>query len=91
MAKFHFPLGGHRFRPCVEDVLQAVIEEFNVDTVDGWRAAVETGREQWRRLQLLAAVRDAPAVAASALEALDYKVVQPASAPAGNPKRLRSF
>jgi len=91
LAKFHFPLGGHRFRPCVEDILQAVVEEFCVDTVDRWRDAVEEGRENWRRLQLLAAVRDAPSIAAEGLEALNYKVVPPDSPPAVNQRRMRAY
>ncbi|MBG6100940.1 hypothetical protein IW249_001354 [Micromonospora vinacea] len=91
LAKFHFPLGGHRFRPCVEDVLQAVVEEFSVDTVEGWRNAVGEGREEWRKLQLLAAVRDAPGIAARALEELHYKVVPPDSAPADNQSRMRAY
>ncbi|MFG1653709.1 hypothetical protein ACGFIE_27625 [Micromonospora sp. NPDC049275] len=91
MAKFHFPLGGHRFRPCVEDVLQAVVEEICVDTVDGWRNAVDEGREKWRQLQLLAAVRDAPSLAARALNELDYKVVPPDSVPADNQGRMRAY
>ncbi|WFE51556.1 hypothetical protein [Micromonospora sp. WMMD1155] len=91
MAKFHFPLGGHRFRPCVEDVLQAVVEEFCVDAVEGWRSAVGEGREQWRKLQLLAAVRDAPGIAARALEELNYKVVPPESAPADNHSRMQAY
>ncbi|MEU7850720.1 hypothetical protein AB0B69_25295 [Micromonospora parva] len=91
LAKFHFPLGGHRFRPCVEDVLQAVVEEFCVDTVEGWRSAVGEGREQWRKLQLLAAVRDDPGIAARALEELSYKVVPPDSAPANNPSRMQAY
>ncbi|MEV1012694.1 hypothetical protein AB0I95_07575 [Micromonospora sp. NPDC049751] len=91
LAKFHFPLGGHRFRPCVEDVLQAVVEEFCVDTVPGWRDAVDEGREEWRRLQLLAAVRDAPGVAVQALDELDYKIAPPDSVPADNPGRMRAY
>ncbi|RIV37223.1 hypothetical protein D2L64_16835 [Micromonospora radicis] len=91
MAKFHFPLGGHRFRPCVEDALQAVVEEFCVETNDGWQDAIAEGREQWRQLQLLSAVRDAPAIAAKALEDLEYKVVPPTSAPALNASRLRAY
>lgn len=91
LAKFHFPLGGHRFRPCVEDILQAVVEEFCVDTVDGWRNAVDEGREEWRPLQLLAAVRDAPNVAVRALDELGYKIVPPDSVPADNQGRMRAY
>lgn len=67
------------------------MEEFSVDTVEGWRSAVGEGREEWRKLQLLAAVRDAPGVAARALEDLQYKVVPPDSAPADNQSRMRAY
>ncbi|MFC5921733.1 hypothetical protein [Micromonospora vulcania] len=52
---------------------------------------MDEGREEWRRLQLLAAVRDAPGVAAQALQELDYKVVQPDSPPADNQSRMRAY
>lgn len=91
MSVFHFPLGGHRFRPCIEDVLQALILEFGVDRVDGWRAAIEEGRESWRRTQLKAAVRDAPTDAASVLTDLGWKVVPPDRETRDNLDRLRSF
>jgi hypothetical protein len=37
LSELHFPLGGHRFRPCLEDVLHMVILEFGVKTSDTWR------------------------------------------------------
>src|SRR5262249_40305270 len=48
VAEFHFPNGGHRFRPCIEDILHALILEFGVDAQQEWRTAVEEGREDWR-------------------------------------------
>jgi hypothetical protein len=91
LCEFHFPLGGHRFRPCIEDVLQALVLEFGVDTVDGWRTAVLEGRESWRRTQLKSAVRDAPADAAEVLGALGWDVTPPVSPPKANAERLRAF
>lgn len=91
MSVFHFPLGGHRFRPCIEDVLQALILEFGVDRVEGWNEAIQEGRESWRRTQLKAAVRDAPADAASVLTDLGWKIVPPDNNSADDLGRLRSF
>ncbi len=92
LSEFHFPLGGHRFRPCLEDLLHAIVAEFNVDRPAGWEAAVREGREEWRRTQLKAAVRDAPADAAAVLDRMGYKIAPPdAGAPAGNRERLRAY
>ncbi|MEV4658094.1 hypothetical protein [Micromonospora sp. NPDC049301] len=91
MAEFHFPVGGHRFRPCIEDVLNAVVVEFGVDHVDGWEAAVRAGREQWRRTQLRAAVCDAPDEAVAALRGLGYDVKPPDTAVRDDLDRLRAY
>jgi hypothetical protein len=92
VAEFHFPNGGHRFRPCIEDVLHSLIIEFGVDAQPGWRTAVEEGREAWRRTQLRAAVRDAPEEAAEALELLGYSVKPPDTGHlATNRERLQAY
>jgi hypothetical protein len=74
MKQLHFPLGGSRFRPCLEDVLDMLVRQFGVDARDGWREALASGRERWRRTQTGAAVRDAPEVAARVLRSLGYDV-----------------
>ena len=84
-------MGGHRFRPCVEDVLNALVVEFGVDRVPGWERAVQEGREQWRRTQLRAAVRDCPEEAAVALAQLDYQIKPPTVVPKDNLDRLRAY
>jgi hypothetical protein len=45
VSSLHVPLGGSRFRPCLEDFIQFLICECRFDSRDGWRAAVEDGRE----------------------------------------------
>jgi hypothetical protein len=77
MHEIHFPLGGRRFRPALEDVLQMLVEEFGIDAVDDWRELLADGREHWRRQQVRASIRDAPDDAAAALEMLGYKVSPP--------------
>lgn len=78
----HFPTGGARFRPCLEDVLQFLITEFRLDTVPTWRSAIEAGREAWRRIQTRSVVRDAPSDAVAILEELGYAVTPPLNGPA---------
>lgn len=77
LSELHFPLGGHRFRPCLEDILEVLMEEFGV-TAAGDRAvaleALADGRETWRRTQVAAAVRDAPDEAVRVLTDLGYDI-----------------
>ena len=81
----HFPLGGDRFRPALEDVLQFLITQLGVRAEEHWRDAVRESRRTWRGRQLASAVRDNPAGAASALSALGYVVRPPAGG--GPPSR----
>jgi hypothetical protein len=70
----HFPVGGPRFRPCLEDVLEMLIEEFGIDCAPGGRAALQRGRLVWRDAQLGAGVRDDPATAVRVLREIGYEV-----------------
>lgn len=81
VSTLHFPLGGHRFRPSFEDVLEMLVREFGLDTRPGWRAAICAGRARWRAVQLQAAVRDDPGSAAEALAGLGYEVRPAAGRP----------
>lgn len=72
----HIPVGGARFRPCLEDVLEMLIVEFGVDHSGGsWREALARGRRRWREHQLRAAVNDNPGVAAQQLRNLGFTVI----------------
>ena len=82
LATFHLPVGGHRFRPSLEDVLEVTIREFDIDAVPGWEDVVRTGRMRWREKQLRAAVRDDPASAAEVLRSLGFEVTAPEELPA---------
>lgn len=88
-SSLHFPLGGERFRPCMEDVIQFLVHDCGVDALPGWQEVIEAGRESWRRMQLKSAVRDAPEDAAWVLRDLGY-TVEPPDGPAidrGQPLR----
>jgi hypothetical protein len=58
LARLHFPVGGRRFRPCLEDVVEMLIVEGLAAPRDGWEQAIEEHRILYRRIQLKAAVRD---------------------------------
>ena len=93
MSDLHFPVGGTRFRPCLEDVLDMLVRELGVDHADAWRTALTDGRERWRRMQTAAVVRDAPVEAIAALTALGYDIQlrDGTVAPQGNRDRLREL
>lgn len=91
VKRMHFPVGGARFRPCIEDVCQMLIEEFGVDVADGHIAAIKEGREHWRRVQLRTAVRDSPEDAAEVLRDLGYTVTAPDPYPDRSLKKLQAY
>lgn len=91
MQEIHFPLGGRRFRPALEDVLQMLVEEFGLDAAENWRELLADGRERWRRGQVKASVRDAPEEAAQALRGLGYAVAAPANAEPVSAGVLRQY
>lgn len=91
LAELHFPLGGHRFRPCLEDLLEMLVSEFGVDCTPAGRESLRQGRHRWRLQQTRSAVRDAPEEAAAILIELGYEVIAPSPAPSGNVERLRAL
>ncbi|MEV7481082.1 hypothetical protein ACIPJG_30255 [Streptomyces halstedii] len=82
LAEMHLPVGGHRMRPALEDVLLFMQREFAIDTEPGWKTVVDEHLRNWRLMQLKTAVRDAPDTAAQALRGLGYTVVEPPGVPA---------
>ncbi len=83
LRELHFPLGGPRFRPCLEDLIEMLICEFGLDREPAWRDALAEGRSSWRRKQLAAAMWDDPDTAlAVAREIRD-------AAPPQRPEKVR--
>lgn len=70
IKEIHFPVGGHRFRPSLEDVLEILIDEFGIDSPVDFRQKLRAGRRDWRRIQTKAVVRDDPESAIEVLTAL---------------------
>lgn len=70
----HLPVGGKRFRVCLEDVIEFLIKEFHVTPHPEWQTALEEGRERWYRFQLGAAVRSYQEAAVDVLESLGYTI-----------------
>lgn len=72
-------LGGARLRPCLEDVLEMLWHEFDVEVRPSAATVLAEGRARWRRHQIAAAVRDAPAGAARVLRELGHAIEAPAA------------
>lgn len=91
ITDLHFPLGGTRFRPCFEDVLEMLLNEFRLDVPNRDAAfdALAEGRARWRDVQLKAAVRDDMECAAGVLRSHGYEVNAPELPPLPNSDRLR--
>lgn len=90
LSEMHLPVGGHRMRPSLEDVLLFLKREFGIDTAADWRTVIDRHLEEWRLTQLKSAVRDAPEAAAEVLRGLGYGVGAPkVTAPrSGEPAKL---
>lgn len=90
----HIPVGGARFRPCLEDLLEMLIVEFGVEcAAENWRQILAEGRRRWRAYQLIAAVNDNPPLAAETLRELGYHLtwVSSEDPPKPNREKLERF
>src|SRR5690242_21769004 len=76
VSDLHFPLGGHRFRPCLEDVLEMLLDELGVDCPRDVRRVLAEGRERWRLKQVAASATDSPETAARVLRELGYQATR---------------
>ncbi|MGB3414596.1 MAG: hypothetical protein WBA28_07750 [Microbacteriaceae bacterium] len=84
MSNLHFPVGGSRFRPGLEDVLQMVINEFGIDVRSGHQKYLEEYRQRYRTVQLEAIVGSLPTIAVRKLEAMGYQFSHKPTSPAEN-------
>lgn len=77
LHRLHLPVGGKRYRPGLEDVIEFLVVEGLATARPGWEAAVERHRERWMERQLRAAVRRDPESAAAELRDAGYMVFRP--------------
>lgn len=78
LSTVHLPVGGERFRPCLEDLIELLIRDCGVDHLPDWESAVQAGREKWRVRQFRSAVRDLQGQAADVLRLEGWTLVPPA-------------
>lgn len=91
IATLHIPMGGHRFRPSLEDILQMMILEFGIDRGKNAQSAIDAGRQHFRSIQVSAAVSDDAPIAAESLRRLGYTVIEPVPSVAPRADRLRRY
>jgi hypothetical protein len=77
----HFPVGGRRFRPCIEDLIEFCILERLVTPREGWQAALGESRGRYHARQLRAAVRRDPVQSAEVLRREGWMVNEPELTP----------
>jgi hypothetical protein len=70
LRDLHFPVGGRRYRPALEDVIEFLIVERLAAPRRGWQSTLERTREDFRKLQLRAAIRRDPETATRAVKEL---------------------
>ncbi len=73
----HFPVGGRRFRPCLEDLIEFCILERLVKPRPDWKRVLYESRQRFRDDQLRAAVRRSPELAAGVLKREGWTVTGP--------------
>lgn len=78
LEEHHFPVGGRRFRPTLEDFIEFIyLEEIVLELKEGWRDVLRKHRTNWLDIQLRAAVRENPHIAVEKLIEMGYSVQSP--------------
>lgn len=67
LGRLHLPVGGRRFRPTLEDVIEFLVVEKLAEPREGWRDVLDEQRCEWEQIQLKAAIRKDPQVAVAVL------------------------
>lgn len=78
LSDLHMPVGGRRFRPSLEDLIEFCVLEDLVDSRPKWADVLTTSRDRYRDQQLAAAVRRAPDQAAKTLRRNGWSAEPPA-------------
>ena len=70
-------MGGHRYRVCLEDVIELVIREFNAESNPEWETRVRDGRRKFRERQTDTIIRKNLGRSVEVLEELGFKIEPP--------------
>jgi hypothetical protein len=77
LGRLHLPVGGRRFRPALEDVLEFLIVERLVEPKAGWEMTLDRTRTAYRSRQIAAVVRRNHGTAVTELARLGYEIIPP--------------
>ena len=80
LSDLHFPVGGSRFRPILEDVLLMLIEEYGINPEKDRKETIkllEENVEKWRTIQAQTIVRDVPSIVVNTLKEMGYTITPP--------------
>jgi hypothetical protein len=77
LGKLHLTVGGRRYRPSVEDVIDMLIAEKFLNPKPGTRERLDASRDAFQRRQLRAAIRRDPDAAVLELRAAGYRIAEP--------------
>lgn len=67
LDSLHLPVGGFRYRPCLEDFIEFAIDEGLIPGKKEWKQVLDETREEYRMSQLRSLVQKYPDVARAAL------------------------
>jgi len=88
LSSLHFPVGGARMRPGVDDLLEFLVKECHFDTVETWRTSILASRDRYRRIQARTIARDMQEEVAATLVEAGWKVTPPETLPEAGSKFL---
>lgn len=77
LSSIHFPVGGARMRPGVDDFLEFLVTECGFDRQPTWKSAIRASRERYRRLQAKTIARDMQSEVAEVLANEGWTVSPP--------------
>jgi hypothetical protein len=77
LGKLHLTVGGRRYRPSIEDVIDMLITERLLAPKAHAQERLDAGREEFQRRQLRAAIRRDPDAAVLELRGAGYEVIEP--------------
>jgi len=77
LSSIHFPVGGARMRPGVDDLLEFLVKECAFDAVGGWKGAILESRARYRTIQARTIARDMQPEVAEVLRAEGWTVTPP--------------
>ncbi len=77
LESLHIPVGGRRFRPTIEDLIEFLCQEEIINGIKpGGLKALEQGRTRWLAIQLTSTIRGNLPEAIKIIEAEGYTVIR---------------